>query len=112
MPIPPTDLDRKVNQLDNDVQAIYELLSGIEGTLKRHGNRLMEISAELGTRFGEVDQRLTAMDQRFDGVDQRFDGVERRLDTMDQRFDGVEQRLDGMDHKLDRVLALLGGPPE
>jgi hypothetical protein len=105
MPIPPTDLERKVHQLDNDVQAIYELLSGIEGTLKRHGNRLMEISAELGTRFGEVDTRL-------DGIDTRLDGIDTRLDGMDQRFDGMDQRFDGMDHKLDRVLELLSGPAE
>jgi hypothetical protein len=40
-----TPLERKVRQLDNDVQAIYEMIATVEATQRRHGNRLEEISA-------------------------------------------------------------------
>ncbi|GAA2548597.1 hypothetical protein GCM10010210_20830 [Pseudonocardia hydrocarbonoxydans] len=36
---------RKVQQLDNDVQAIYEMLADIQATQKRQHNRLEEIAA-------------------------------------------------------------------
>ncbi|MFC0112296.1 hypothetical protein [Kibdelosporangium aridum] len=41
----PAEIERKVRQLDNDVQSIYELLATIEATQKRQGNRLNEIAA-------------------------------------------------------------------
>jgi septal ring factor EnvC (AmiA/AmiB activator) len=40
-----TPLERKVRQLDNDVQAIYEMIATVEATQRRHGNRLEEITA-------------------------------------------------------------------
>lgn len=43
MSTPP--VEREVRQLDNDVQSIYEMLAGIQGTQRRHGNRLEEIDA-------------------------------------------------------------------
>ena len=78
----PAEIERKVRRLDNDVQAIYELLATISATQTRHGNRLDELDA------------------RFDGVDQRLDGINQRLDGHDKRFDAV-------DGKLDEVLTLL-----
>jgi len=41
----PAGIQKKIRQLDNDVQAIYELLTGIQATQTRQGNRLEEISA-------------------------------------------------------------------
>jgi hypothetical protein len=51
-----TPLERKVRQLDNDVQAIYEMIASVEATQRRHGNRLEEITAsqsEHGRILGE-----------------------------------------------------------
>lgn len=48
----PAELERKVRQLDNDVQSIYELLATIEATQRRQGNRLGEIAA-VQTEHGE-----------------------------------------------------------
>lgn len=59
----PTDLARKVRQLDNDVQSIYEMLAGIAATQQRHGNRLDEISAEMsgyGARLDEISTELAS----------------------------------------------------
>ena len=67
----PAELDRKVRRLDNDVQAIYELLAAISATQTRHGNR-----------FGELDARFDAMDVRFDAMDKRFDSVTSSLDQV------------------------------
>ena len=94
MTMNPAEIERKVRRLDNDVQAIYELLATISFTQTRHGRR-----------FDEVDARFDAMDQRFDGVDRRFDGMDQRFDAMDQRFDGLDQRFD-------EVLTLLRGPAD
>ena len=61
MPNTPPDLARKVRQLDNDVQSIYEMLAGIAATQQRQGNRLDEISAEIsghGTRLDEISTQL------------------------------------------------------
>jgi hypothetical protein len=41
----PAEVERKVRQLDNDVQSIYEMLATIEATQKRQSNRLNEIAA-------------------------------------------------------------------
>ncbi|WP_156893658.1 hypothetical protein [Actinokineospora enzanensis] len=61
----PAELERKVRQLDNDVQSIYEMLATIEATQRRQGNRLSEIvsaQAEQGVKLDEILQLLR--DQR------------------------------------------------
>lgn len=57
MSSPAGPLERKVRQLDNDVQSIYEMLAGIEATQRRHGNRL-----------DEIDGRLMDMDNKLDRI--------------------------------------------
>ncbi len=77
-------LDRKVRQLDNDVQSIYEMLSTISGTQLRHGNRL-------------------------DEIDQRVESVEAKVDALDGKVDALETKVDALDGKVDVVLDLLRG---
>jgi hypothetical protein len=60
----PVEIERKVRQLDNDVQAIYEMLSTIEATQKRQGNRLNEIAAtqtEHGEKLDSHGEKLDAI---------------------------------------------------
>jgi outer membrane murein-binding lipoprotein Lpp len=45
----PPDVQRKVRQLDNDVQSIYELLATIQATQQRQGNRLDELATDVGS---------------------------------------------------------------
>jgi hypothetical protein len=54
----PSDVERKVRQLDNDVQSIYELLSTIQATQRRHGNRLDEIAAAQAGQDTKLDTIL------------------------------------------------------
>ncbi|MGC0145036.1 hypothetical protein [Pseudactinotalea sp. Z1732] len=63
-----TGLERKVRQLDNDVQSIYELLAAIQGTQLRQGNRL-----------DELDERLAGLDERMAGLDGRVAGIDEKV---------------------------------
>jgi hypothetical protein len=90
MSLTPPELERKVHQIDNDVQAIYEMLSAIDGTLRRQGNRLMEMTSEFGNRF-------IALESRMEGFE--------------SRMEGFESRMEGLDGKVDAILELLRGAP-
>jgi archaellum component FlaC len=118
------DAERKINQLYNDVNAIYGMLDTINknqgahteqleslktsvtriaGTQMQHGNRLDELDVAVAGVSEQVkEMRVTQMrhENRFDEIDQRFDGI-------DQRFEGVDQRFDGMDQKLDLIMKAL-----
>lgn len=39
------DIPRKIRQLENDIESIYELLARINLTQVRHGNRFEELAA-------------------------------------------------------------------
>ena len=67
----PTELDRKVRQLDNDVQSIYEMLADISATQRRQGNRLDEHSAILGEHtaiLGEHTEILNDHTSKLDRI--------------------------------------------
>jgi hypothetical protein len=63
-PMTTPDVVRKVRQLDNDVQSIYEMLAKIEATQNRHGNRLGEIA----TTIGEMDNKIGEMDGKLNEI--------------------------------------------
>ena len=58
----PTELDRKVRQLDNDVQSIYEMLADISATQRRQGNRLDEHSTILNAHSATLDAHTVTLD--------------------------------------------------
>jgi hypothetical protein len=62
----PPDLTRKVRQLDNDVQSIYELLTGISATQRRQGNRLEEIAIAQGDQGAKLNEILDLLRDRRD----------------------------------------------
>ena len=75
MAMNPVELERKVRQVDNDVQSIYVMLAGIQGTQERHTNRLNELAArldvvndELGARIDTVDNRVTNIVTTIEGA--------------------------------------------
>ena len=102
MAMNPVELERKVRQVDNDVQSRYVMLAGIQGTQERHTNRLNELAARLDVVHEELGSRIDGVESRLGGVENRLGGVENRLDTVGGRLDGVES-------KLDEVLDLLRG---
>ena len=71
MPMTPAEVDRKVRQLDNDVQSIYVLLNAISSTQGRHGNRL----DELGEDVSRLDAKVTGLDAKVTALDAKMDTV-------------------------------------
>ncbi|MFT4258761.1 hypothetical protein [Microbacterium sp.] len=61
MPMTPAQMERRLEQNTNDIGAIYEILTGIEGKLAEH------------------DARFNGIDGRLDGIDGRLDGIDRQL---------------------------------
>ena len=99
----PVNLERKVRQLDNDVQSIYELLASIQGVQLRHTNRLDEIDRSidaLTTRLGSVETRL-------ESIETRLESIETRLESIETRLEAVETRLESMEGVLREVLDVL-----
>ncbi|CAN5587922.1 hypothetical protein BH11ACT8_BH11ACT8_08520 [soil metagenome] len=78
----PGEIERKVRQLDNDVQEIYVLLHGISATQSRHSNRL-------------------------DSIDGRLDSIDGRLDSIGGRLDGIDGQLGGLTSSMAEVLRRL-----
>jgi chromosome segregation ATPase len=63
------EAEGKLHQLDGDVQSISEMLATIEGTQRRHGNRLQELAAKADTLEAKVD----ALDVNVDSLDTKMD---------------------------------------
>jgi hypothetical protein len=67
----PVEVERRIRQLDHDVQSIYEMLATIHGTQQRHGNRLSELNVKVDALEGKVstlDTKLTTVDGKLDRV--------------------------------------------
>lgn len=65
------EMQHKVRQLDNDAQAVYVMLSEIQGTQRRHTNRFQELTQMLAGHAGRLDE----IDGRLDSIDAKLDDV-------------------------------------
>lgn len=92
----PADVDRKIRQLDNEVQAIYEMLARIEGTQRRHDNRFAEIGIDLTDLRGQVS------DLRADVT-----ALDTKVGSLDEKVTSLDEKITSLDTKLDRVIGLL-----
>jgi len=128
------DVGRKVRQLGNDVDEIYDLLKDISKTQARHGAALAnlnvavsDIQVRQGSRLDALDSKVGRLETRFDGLETRFDGLETRVGGLDSKFTGMFESLDvkftakfesldskftgmfeGVDAKLDIILDRIG----
>ena len=96
MTMSPMEIERKVRQLDNDVQSMYEMLAAIQGTQERHSNRFQEVAEKLDN----VDQTVNALDGKVTDLDGKVSNLDQKVGTLD----GKVSNLDG---KMDTVLELL-----
>lgn len=103
MSLNPAEVERKVRQLDNDMQAVYEMLSAIQGTQTRHTNRLHE----LGETLGDVSAQISGLSESMTGVDAQVAGLGGSVAGLDQKVTGLDQKVTGLDQKMDTVLELL-----
>lgn len=78
------NLDRRVRRLENDVQAIYEMLATITATQQRQGNRLDEIDTKLDN-LAEVQQRQSAqLDSQATQLDGQANQLARIIELLDR----------------------------
>ncbi|MBA2308728.1 MAG: hypothetical protein H0W01_05375 [Pseudonocardiales bacterium] len=100
----PAQMDRKIRQLDNDVQSIYQMLNGIVGTQTQHGNRLGELDNKLAGVAGTQARHGNRLDE-IDGQLAEIAGTQARHGN---RLDELDSKLGEMDAKLDTVITMLG----
>ncbi len=86
----PSELSRKVTQLDDDVMFIYQKLDQMDKRQQRFAR--------------EVRKRFDAHDGRLEVVDSRLEAVDAGLGT-------IVARLGGVDGALTEVLRRLPEPP-
>ena len=103
MTMSPVEIERKVRQLDNDVQSIYEMLAAIQGTQQRHSNRFQEITEKLDT----VDQTVNTLDGKVGALDQKVDTLDGKVGALNGKVGALDQKVDTLDGKMDTVLELL-----
>ncbi len=60
----PIEVERKVRQLDNDVASIYELLTDLDGNVKKvQAGQLRQ-----GSRLDQIEDRLAVVDGKLDTI--------------------------------------------
>lgn len=92
----PTATQRKVRQLENDVEAIYEMLGRINGMQMRQANRLEEIAERQDHHSATLDEHS-----------QTLAGHSETLAGHTQTLAGHTQTLAEHGAKLDEILAIL-----
>ncbi|MGH3373529.1 MAG: hypothetical protein ACRDP6_02190 [Actinoallomurus sp.] len=121
------ETERRINQLYNDIHAIYDQLSSVEKVQTSHTEQLTTLNTTVagiwttqqqhGDKLNSLDAAVAVMseqlremraiqaghDERFTGIDQHLERADQRLDKVDQRLDKVDQRLDKVDQRFDQV---------
>ena len=96
MSMTPAEIERKVRQLDNDVQSIYELLMGIQSTQTRHTNRLHELGEDveaLGARLDALDGKVDTLDGKVGALDGKVGALDGKVDTLGAQMGQVLELL-------------------
>jgi hypothetical protein len=99
----PIEMQRKVRQLDNDVQSIYEMLISIEGTQVRHLHRLDAIEA----RADGIDVKVDAVQVKVDGIEASQKQHGERLGAIESKVESLDTKVTGLETKMDSVLDIL-----
>ena len=81
----PTELDRKVRQLDNDVQSIYEMLADISATQRRQGNRLDEHSTILGEHTAILNEHSSTLGEHTAILNGHTSKLDRIISLLEDR---------------------------
>ena len=81
----PGELDRKVRQLDNDVQAIYMMLADLSATQKRQGLRLDEIAAVQAEMGEKLDSHSTILESHSTILESHSTKLDRIIDLLEAK---------------------------
>lgn len=122
------DTERRINQLYNDVNAIYGMLdtiqkkqvahdekfdglqasvTSISATQMRHGNRLNELDLsveKVGEQVKELRVTQLRHENRFTEINQRLDAQGEKLDAQDGKIQTLREEVNG---KLDLIMKAL-----
>jgi chromosome segregation ATPase len=115
---------RRINQLYNDVNAIYGLLDTIHKTQGTHGEEIESIKGSLtdiratqmrhDNRLGELDLAIVGVSEQLKEMrvtqmrhENRFAEIAGRFDTHEAKLDAHDRKLDAQDRKLDLILEAL-----
>lgn len=79
MTVQPEDVPLKVQQLDGDVNEIYELIDEVKDNQKAHSVRL-----------DRIEKRLEGTDGRLEGMEQSLSG---RIDSLAEKVDGLSEQM-------------------
>lgn len=99
------EIERKLRQVDSDVQSIYQMLSAVAGTQTRHGNRFQKQAEKLDTLEAKVD----AIDTKVGSLDTTLGPLDKTVGSLDTRLGSLDTTVGSLDTKLDTVLTLLRG---
>src|SRR5947207_9838699 len=95
----PMGIERRVRRLDEDLHAMYDMLTTISNTQRRHSERLDGVEE----RVIEVDLKVSALDRK---VTSKFAEVDHKIDNLDNR---MTHKFADVDTKLDSILVLVRG---
>jgi chromosome segregation ATPase len=111
------DAERKIQQLYNDVNAIYGMLDDIGKTQAEHGKQLTDLSQSLttvratqlrhGNRLDELDAGIAGLGDQIKEMRVTQMRHETRFTEIDQRFDTQDEQLASQDRKLDLIMKAL-----
>src|SRR5437588_1127543 len=113
------DTERRINQLYNDVHAIYDQLSSIEKVQKSHTGQLATLNATVagiwttqqqhGDKLNSLDAAFAVMSEQLRemratqlGHEERFTGIDQHLEKVDERFEKVDQRFEQIDQRFEQ----------
>jgi hypothetical protein len=78
----PAGIERKVRRLDEDLHAMYDMLTTISNTQRRHGERLDGVEErviELDGKVSVLDRKVTDLDHK---ITMKFSEVDTKLDSI------------------------------
>jgi hypothetical protein len=70
-----SQIEFRISRLENDRDAIYEILGDIRATLHEH----TQLFVEMGRRFDKIESTLVAHGRRFDTIDATLGEILQRL---------------------------------
>jgi len=119
------ETERRINQLYNDIHAIYDQLSSVEKVQKSHTEQLTTLNTTVagiwttqqqhGDKLNSLDAAVAVMseqlremraiqirhEERFTEIDQRFDAQDEILGVQGKKLDSHDKKLDTQGKKLD-----------
>lgn len=101
----PRDLERRVSQTRNDVDALFDLLR----ETNEKAATIAEVQNRHGTRLDQIEQTLTAHTVSLDRVIDRLERLQAAQLNHTEIMDSHTEILDSHTEKLNEIVVLLRG---